>query len=73
MGARTAWKPPRKPKSTWSAGRLGLQPGMRVLDVGCGWGSFALHAARRFGVDVVGVTLSTNRRGWPANAWPTPA
>ncbi len=38
--------------------KLGLQPGMRVLDVGCGWGSFALHAARNFGVDVVGVTLS---------------
>ena len=31
---------------------------MRVLDVGCGWGSFALHAARHYGVDVVGVTLS---------------
>lgn len=38
--------------------KLGLRPGMRALDVGCGWGSFALHAARRYGVDVVGVTLS---------------
>ncbi len=38
--------------------KLGLQPGERVLDVGCGWGSFALHAARRHGVQVVGVTLS---------------
>lgn len=38
--------------------KLGLQPGMRVLDVGCGWGSFALHAAARYGVSVVGVTLS---------------
>ncbi|MHA7241566.1 class I SAM-dependent methyltransferase [Arthrobacter sp. TMS1-12-1] len=38
--------------------KLGLRPGMRVLDVGCGWGSFALHAARNYGVDVVGVTLS---------------
>lgn len=38
--------------------KLGLQPGMRVLDVGCGWGSFALHAAARYGVTVVGVTLS---------------
>ncbi len=38
--------------------KLGLQPGMRVLDVGCGWGSLALHAAQNFGVDVVGVTLS---------------
>ena len=38
--------------------KLGLRPGMRVLDVGCGWGSFALHAARNYGADVVGVTLS---------------
>src|SRR5204862_8262996 len=38
--------------------KLGLEPGMRVLDVGCGWGSFAIHAARRHGADVVGVTLS---------------
>ena len=41
--------------------KLGLQPGMRVLDVGCGWGSFALHAAGRYGVTVVGVTLSTEQ------------
>lgn len=39
--------------------KLGLAPGMRVLDVGCGWGTFALHAARTYGVQVVGVTLST--------------
>jgi cyclopropane-fatty-acyl-phospholipid synthase len=38
--------------------KLGLQPGMRLLDVGCGWGSMALHAAERHGVDVVGVTVS---------------
>jgi cyclopropane-fatty-acyl-phospholipid synthase len=31
---------------------------MRVLDVGCGWGTFALHAARTYGVEVVGITLS---------------
>ncbi|WP_369129994.1 class I SAM-dependent methyltransferase, partial [Modestobacter roseus] len=38
--------------------KLGLQPGMRLLDVGCGWGSMAIHAAQRYGVDVVGITLS---------------
>lgn len=39
--------------------KLGLERGQRVLDVGCGWGSFAVHAARRHGVHVVGITLST--------------
>jgi cyclopropane-fatty-acyl-phospholipid synthase len=43
--------------------KLGLRAGMRVLDVGCGWGSFALHAAQRYGVDVVGVTLSNEQAG----------
>jgi cyclopropane-fatty-acyl-phospholipid synthase len=41
--------------------KLGLKPGLRVLDVGCGWGSFALHAAERYEVNVVGVTLSTEQ------------
>ncbi|MBG6215843.1 cyclopropane-fatty-acyl-phospholipid synthase [Arthrobacter sp. CAN_A6] len=41
--------------------KLGLQPGMRVLDVGCGWGSLALHAAKHYGAAVVGVTLSTEQ------------
>jgi cyclopropane-fatty-acyl-phospholipid synthase len=41
--------------------KLGLRPGMRVLDVGCGWGSFALHAAERYGANVVGVTLSAEQ------------
>ena len=38
--------------------KLGLQEGERVLDVGCGWGSFAVHAAKRHGVHVTGITLS---------------
>jgi len=38
--------------------KLGLRPGIRLLDVGCGWGSLAIHAATRHGVSVVGVTLS---------------
>jgi len=43
------------------AGKLGLEPGMRLLDVGCGWGSFAIHAARHHGVQVLGVTLSPSQ------------
>jgi cyclopropane-fatty-acyl-phospholipid synthase len=40
------------------AAKLSLAPGMRVLDVGCGWGSFAIHAAREHGASVLGITLS---------------
>lgn len=38
--------------------KIGLTSGMRVLDIGCGWGSFARFAAERYGVRVVGITVS---------------
>ena len=38
--------------------KIGLQPGMKVLDIGCGWGSFARYAAEKYGVNVVGITVS---------------
>ncbi|MBB1243851.1 class I SAM-dependent methyltransferase [Streptomyces durbertensis] len=38
--------------------KLGLRPGQRLLDVGCGWGSMVLHAVRHHGVEAVGVTIS---------------
>jgi cyclopropane-fatty-acyl-phospholipid synthase len=38
--------------------KIQLKPGMRVLDIGCGWGSFAKFAAEKYGVSVVGVTVS---------------
>ena len=41
--------------------KLALKEGERVLDVGCGWGSFALHAASRHGVRVTGITLSSEQ------------
>ncbi|MEV0414581.1 cyclopropane-fatty-acyl-phospholipid synthase family protein [Streptomyces sp. NPDC050448] len=44
--------------------KLGLQPGRRLLDVGCGWGSMALHAAREYGVRVTGITLSREQAAY---------
>lgn len=41
--------------------KLGLAPGMRVLDIGCGWGSFMQFAAERYGVQCVGVTISAEQ------------
>jgi cyclopropane-fatty-acyl-phospholipid synthase len=41
--------------------KLGLEQGMRLLDVGCGWGSFLMHTAERYGVEGVGVTLSPHQ------------
>jgi len=38
--------------------KIGLQPGMRVLELGCGWGSFAKYAAEKYGAQVLGVTVS---------------
>ncbi|MDQ0950297.1 cyclopropane-fatty-acyl-phospholipid synthase [Streptomyces phaeochromogenes] len=46
------------------ARKLDLKPGMRLLDVGCGWGSMAIHAAREYGVSVVGVTLSQEQAAY---------
>jgi cyclopropane-fatty-acyl-phospholipid synthase len=43
------------------ASKLDLKPGMALLDVGCGWGSFAIHAAKHYGVTVTGVTLSPSQ------------
>ncbi len=45
------------------AGKLGLKPGMRLLDVGCGWGGMVRHAAKR-GVKALGVTLSAEQADW---------
>jgi len=46
--------------------KLGLdgRPGMRLLDVGCGWGSLSLHAAERYGARVLGITLSAEQKAY---------
>ncbi len=48
--------------------KLALKPDMRLLDVGCGWGGMALHAAREYGVSVLAVTLSRQQAEWGQKA-----
>jgi cyclopropane-fatty-acyl-phospholipid synthase len=50
------------------ARKIGLQPGMRLLDVGCGWGGMVMHAARHYGVRALGVTLSRRQAEWAQKA-----
>ncbi|MBB3661573.1 cyclopropane-fatty-acyl-phospholipid synthase [Prauserella sediminis] len=44
--------------------KLGLRPGMRLLDVGCGWGGMVAHAVEHYGVTALGVTLSRQQAEW---------
>jgi cyclopropane-fatty-acyl-phospholipid synthase len=44
--------------------KLRLAPGMRLLDIGCGWGSLVMFAAERYGVEAVGITLSEAQARW---------
>jgi cyclopropane-fatty-acyl-phospholipid synthase len=50
------------------ARKLALRPGMRLLDVGCGWGGMVMHAAREHGVKALGVTLSEQQALWAQQA-----
>jgi cyclopropane-fatty-acyl-phospholipid synthase len=45
-----------------SLGKLGLQPGMTLLDIGCGWGTTIVRALEQYDVNVVGLTLSRNQQ-----------
>ena len=44
--------------------KLALQPGQRLLDVGCGWGGMVRHAVQNYGVTALGVTLSSEQAAW---------
>lgn len=48
--------------------KLGLQPGMRLLDIGCGWGGLARYAATQHGCSVVGLTISQEQQAYAADA-----
>ncbi|MEQ4720024.1 class I SAM-dependent methyltransferase [Nonomuraea sp. B19D2] len=50
------------------ARKLDLKPGMRLLDVGCGWGGMVMHAAKHYGVKAIGVTLSRQQAEWAQKA-----
>jgi cyclopropane-fatty-acyl-phospholipid synthase len=47
-----------------SLGKLGLEPGMTLLDIGCGWGTTIVRALERYDVNVVGLTLSRNQQAY---------
>jgi len=51
-------------KKAHIAKKLLLEPGMRVFEIGCGWGGLALSLARDHGAEVLGVTLSTEQHAW---------
>lgn len=65
----------QKAKLDLSCRKLELKPGETVFDIGCGWGNFALYAAKKFGVKVKGVTISKEQaelarkrcQGFPAD------
>ena len=48
--------------------KLGLRPGTRLLDIGCGWGGMVRHAVREYGVQALGVTLSREQAAWATGA-----
>ncbi|GIH05461.1 cyclopropane-fatty-acyl-phospholipid synthase [Rhizocola hellebori] len=50
------------------AKKLGLRQGMRLLDIGCGWGGMVMHAAEHYGVKALGVTLSLRQAEWAQKA-----
>jgi cyclopropane-fatty-acyl-phospholipid synthase len=50
--------------------KIGARPGMRILDLGCGWGGFAAYVAERHGAHVVGMTVSREQVAWAKTHYP---
>src|SRR6201999_2981269 len=50
-------------------GKLGLQPGMTLVDIGCGWGSTIMRAVDKYDVNVIGLTLSENQKKHIEEHW----
>lgn len=51
-------------------GKLNLEPGMTLLDIGCGWGGALKRAVERYDVNVIGITLSRNHPSTARRCWP---
>src|SRR6187401_88491 len=54
----------QRAKVDLALGKLGLQPGMMLLDIGCGWGAAMLRALEKYDVNVIGLTLSKNQAAY---------
>jgi cyclopropane-fatty-acyl-phospholipid synthase len=52
-----------------SLGKLGLQPGMTLVDIGCGWGATIMRAVEKYDVNVIGLTLSENQKQHIEDFW----
>lgn len=65
--AGTSLEQAQQAKHELVASKLGLAPGMALLDVGCGWGGMVIHAAAEHGVRALGVTLSRQQASWAAD------
>ena len=66
-GTATDLESAQSAKLDYLCRKLRLQEGQEVLDVGCGWGGFAIYAAKNYGVNVTGVTLSREQAIWAAD------
>jgi cyclopropane-fatty-acyl-phospholipid synthase len=62
-----------KCKACLICGKLGLKRGTRLLDIGCGWGSFMSYAAEHYGVTCLGITTSKKQANLARRRYPDPA